>query len=297
MNKKYVLALGVFDGVHRGHQKLLQVLLRIAHRENLTPMVALFPYSPGLYLKQEKVVRLLTTIEERKRILEDELGLGCLKELPMERSFFSMSAWDFLEQVVVKKWRARSFVCGENFALGQNRACSVVSFQDFAKPLGIEFHVVKLLGNVQPVSSTLIRGLLADGDLNAVNRLLGRPYSVSGKVVRGKGIAQKLLGFPTTNLSVSSYKMLPRGVFYGWVQGLKRWAVINIGYRPTIDKVRSADKALVVEAHVLGYRGNLYGKNLSLELRKKLRGEVEFKTVEELRFQIARDIELAKRRL
>ena len=291
MNSKgTVLALGTFDGLHRGHSKLLQVLLRIARRDHLAPMVAFFPYSPRLYLRREKVVRLLTTPQERANILREEFGIERVQELPMTRPFFNMSAWDFLEKFAVKKWGARGFVCGENFTFGCNRACSVATFKDFEKPLGVTFHVVKLLGSVQPVSSTLIRGSLAEGDIASVNRLLGRFYGITGKVVRGRGIAQKLLGFPTANLEVSSYKMLPHGVFYGWVCELNRWAVINIGYRPTL----GSSKLPTVEAHILGHKGNLYGRNLTLRLHKKLRGEIEFKTVDQLRRQIARDISWAK---
>lgn len=294
MPRGKVLAIGTFDGVHLGHQKILRVLLRVARQKKLTPIVAVFPYSPRLYLKGKKnVVRLLTTIKEREAILAKEFGISDVWEFPLDRHFLKIPAEDFLRDLA-EKWRVKDLVCGENFSLGKGRSCTMANFKNFAQEMGIDFHIARLCQKGVPVSSTRIRGLLAEGDFRAANRLLGRPYFLSGKVIRGQRIASKLLGFPTANVKIDPRKMLPLGVFFGWVRELRRWALINIGYRPTLSKQQTEPRVLTTEAHILKFKGDLYGKELTIELRKKLREEKSFATLETLRQQIIEDIQSAR---
>ena len=270
--KNRALAIGTFDGVHCGHRRLLDALLNLAQDKGLDPMVALFSCSPRIALgRPGGVVRLLTTVQERRDILKEEFGIRKVEVLPQDQRFFSLTAGQFLRRYAVGRWGVRAMVFGGNFAFGVERACRADNFEEFARPLGLMWRRVPLLKNVVPISSSRIRGLLAEGDLAQANRFLGRRYRLIGRVVRGRRIAGKVLGYPTANLIMSSEKLLPLGVFRAWSRDLNRWAVVNIGYRPTFSPSPRGSRPLdiAVEAHILDYKGNLYGRSLMLELAQK----------------------------
>ncbi|MBI4369111.1 MAG: riboflavin biosynthesis protein RibF [Elusimicrobia bacterium] len=286
---KKIIAIGTFDGVHRGHQKLLARLRGIAARHRALAGIAVFPYAPRLFLNgQIESVRLLTTLQERLRILRDECGLDEIHVLPMNWKLFRLEASEFLDRIIRRRWKAQMVVFGENFALGAGRKCHSGNFGSFAEPLGLRWQCVSLKeSRLTPVSSTRIRALLAEGNLKEANKLLGRPYEVSGAVVRGNRLAGPALGFPTANLKVFSMKLLPLGVFEAYVPQFKRMAVVNIGFRPTVMKRQEHP---LVEAHILDFHGRLYGRELTLQLSRRLRPEERFFSLSELRARIAGDI-------
>ncbi|MBI4063525.1 MAG: hypothetical protein HY401_04400 [Elusimicrobia bacterium] len=313
--RKRALTIGTFDGLHLGHRKALEGLLRVARQKNLEPMVAIFPYSPRVFLYgNTRIVRLLTTVEERIRILREEFGIRKVAVLGIKRSLLNLSAGEFLKRYACGLWRADTLVFGENFALGKDRLCDSTSFQRFLRPLGLRWRMVRLkTGRGLAVSSTRIRGLLAEGDVSRANRLLGRPYRIGGRVVRGEGIGRRLLGIATANLSIDPAKILPLGVFRARAPELDRLAVVNIGFRPTVRGQGSGVRGQkenrfftspltphpspllpVVEAHVLDFKGNLYGRTLTLELLSRIRGEKKFGSLEDLRAQIMKDVKIAR---
>lgn len=293
MPARMILTVGTFDGVHKGHAYLLKTLLAYANRRSLTPAVALFEYSPRLFLRKEKTVRLLTTLAQRQEIIKKDFGINHFYELPMQGWFFTVTAEDFLAHAV-SAWGVKEFVCGDNFSFGRDRLCTSANFCHFGAPLNIRAHVVKLVCQQSPVSSTHIRGLLAEGDLEGARKLMGRNYVIGGPVVGGRRLAGRILGFPTANLAVDKRKILPLGVFKGWAPSLGRPAVINIGYRPTLTQ-KSPRKILpAVEVHILGFQGDLYGRFLEVELLEKLRAEKRFANMLQLQRQIVLDIEQAQ---
>ncbi|MBI2071015.1 MAG: riboflavin biosynthesis protein RibF [Elusimicrobia bacterium] len=297
-SRKRILALGTFDGVHLGHRRLIEIMLKAAERRHLEPIVVLFPYSPRIFLHSpQRVVRLLSTVQERIAILKNEFGVEQVKALTMRKALFNLPASRFLADYAGRRWGAKAMVFGENFALGNRRLCHAANFLRYAGPLGIEGIRVSLRhGHMAPISSSRIRGLLAEGHLPEANRLLGRPYQMSGPVVRGQGIGRRLLGYPTANLRIPAQKILPLGVYQAHIPELDRTAMVNIGHRPTV-RVFSSARVPWVEAHVLHFAGVLYGRRLTLQLVKKLRGERKFESLDDLRFQIARDIRAVLKRV
>lgn len=295
---KRAVTIGTFDGVHLGHQRLLETLVAVSKRRRLAPMVALFPYSPGLFFKgQEAIVKLITTVDERIAFIRARFNIRHFKVLPMTREFFSITADEFLARCVHGEWNAQMLLAGRNFGIGKDRALHAGNVRVMAKRWGIEAKVVPLVRRLTPVSSTRIRGALAEGDFSLAAKLLGRPFDLRGRVVRGSGIASTQLGYPTANLAVDSSKLLPLGVFRARIKELNRWAALNIGFRPTIEEasVKPEEKKPVVEAYVVGFHGNLYGRHLTLEIYEKLRGEKRFGSLEELKNQISKDIERISR--
>ena len=289
-SKGRIFALGTFDGVHIGHARLLDFLVRQARRKGLEPAVAMFEYSPRLFLQDAPQVRLLTTIQERQDIITARFGIRRFFVMPMQKWFFGIVAEDFLAHLVFA-WNAKQLVCGENFCLGADQACHGGNLDTFGAAIGLRGKSLKLVTRQTPVSSTRIRGLIAEGDLVNARRLLGRDYDVSGKVVKGRGVASRELGFPTANIDVDIRKILPLGVFKAAVEGFTQAAVVNIGVRPTFSGASTGPDAVKVEAHILDYSGNLYDKTLRLKLERKLRPERHFSSKEELRQQITPHIE------
>ncbi|MBI4668670.1 MAG: hypothetical protein HY747_05725 [Elusimicrobia bacterium] len=238
----------------------------------------------------------------------------------MRRSLLGLSCRQFLADWAIKRWGAKIMVLGANFTMGRGRAGNASNFQALAGPLGLEWKAVPLFDRV---SSSVVRDLLAAGRLSRANKLMGRRFCLSGKIVRGRAIAGRLLGFPTANLHVDEDKLLPLGVFSARVKDFNKKAVVNIGCRPTVkaaerQRGREAERqgegtgerccrhyhnlalsaapplrrsaAPCVEAHILDFHGDLYGKDISLELIREIRREKKFSSLNELRRQIARDI-------
>ncbi|HEY56386.1 MAG TPA: bifunctional riboflavin kinase/FAD synthetase [Dehalococcoidia bacterium] len=286
-DRDMVLAVGVFDGVHLGHKSLLSRLLERARERDLLSGVVTFDPHPLKVLSPKTRLPFLADLEQRKALLKDE-GVSVVIVLPFTRELARLSAAQFMG-LLRNYLRLRELVIGPDFTLGRDREGNASTLRTLGEDMGFAVTVVppvKVNGDV--VSSTAIREALAGGDLKRVRSLVGRPFSLHGRVVRGASRGAKL-DFPTANLEVDPGQALPaEGVYATWVYvaGRAYESMTNIGRRPTFGGRRSG-----VEVYILGYQGNLYGQELKIDIMERLRGERQFDTVEALKSQIVEDIE------
>jgi riboflavin kinase/FMN adenylyltransferase len=284
--KDMLLTVGVFDGVHLGHRHLISRLTELARKQGLTSGVVTFAQHPQEVLFPQTKLPFLTDLAQRKKLLKDE-GVKVIITLSFTPELASLSPRQFLG--MLKKYlRMRGLVVGPDFALGQNREGNVENLSQLGKEMGFSVTVVPpLMINGEVVSSTAIREALASGDMKRAQSLIGRPFSLQGRVtsgaMRGAG-----LGFPTANLEASPQQALPaEGVYASRVHINNQAypAMTNIGQRPTF-----GESQRVVEVYLLDYQGDLYGQELAVDIIERLRGEIKFDSPEELKQQIAEDI-------
>jgi riboflavin kinase / FMN adenylyltransferase len=289
------LSIGAFDGVHRGHQVLIQNLVSGSHAEDRPAILMTFFPHPASMLRNQHGPYYLTTLEEREN-LTNQFGVDEVITLSFSRELASISAFDFMS-LLKEKLNLQRLLVGYNFALGRGRQGDLVSLEEIGKQIGYQLQIIPPIevGKII-ISSSQIRTWLADGDVVKAVEGLGRPYSIKGKVIHGEGRGH-LLGFPTANLEIWPEKAVPRsGVYACWTWlGDQRWpAVVNIGVRPTFEAQPVIPR---LEAHLLGFEGDLYGKNLSLDFVAFIRGEQFFKSPELLQKQVELDKQLAQKLL
>ncbi|MDR9450720.1 MAG: bifunctional riboflavin kinase/FAD synthetase [Acidimicrobiia bacterium] len=288
------VTIGVYDGVHRGHQAVLTDLAARARAMGVEQRAVLtFDRHPLALVAPERIPPLLTTIEHRLELLES-LNVDLVGVLPFEQ-IREMHPAQFIHQVLLGSLGARLVVVGTNFRFGLNRAGDVAALQTEAARHGFEVDAVELLrGDGAAVSSSAIRALLDGGDVEGAAQKLGRPYELRGVVEAGDGRG-RTIGFPTANLSFSEELAVPaRGVYAVRVivGHLLIPGVVNIGVRPTF-----GGGGLVVEVHLLDFDGDLYGRQLSVQFHARLRDEQRFGGIDELVAQIDRDVETARESL
>ena len=276
-----VVAVGSFDGVHLGHQSLLAKARALAAQERLPLLVYTFDPPTKVFMRG---VGMLSTLSEKLDLLREQ-GVDLALAVPFDEDFAARDKAAFLDDLV--HLEARRLVVGEDFAFGRGRSGGPADLETVAPTLTVP--LLDLGG--APVKSTRIRELLEQGDVEAARHLLGRPYGARGIVRQGERLGRRL-GFPTANVETAPGKVLPRGVFAAraWVGERTHPAVVNVGTRPTL-----GGGALRLEAHLIGFSGELYGHELRLVFLKKLREERAFADLEALRTQIARDLEAARR--
>ena len=285
-SKDMLLTIGVFDGVHLGHQYLILKLVEQARQQGLLSGVVTFRQHPQEVLQPETKLPFLTDLDERINLLRDE---GVEVSIPISFTVESarLGARRFVE-LLRKYLRMRGLVIGTDFALGRNREGDASALRALGQEMGFSVTIVPaVILNGEVVSSTAIREALAKGDVEKVRRLTGRPFSLHGQVITGagRGVA---LGFPTANIDIAPEQALPQdGVYATWayIDGRVYQSMTNIGFNPTFD-----DSKRVVEIYIVDYRGDLYGHELKIEVMERLRAERKFRTVEELKQQIAEDI-------
>jgi riboflavin kinase/FMN adenylyltransferase len=291
MKRKNFITIGTFDGLHRGHQAVIRRLLALARRRGMDTRVVMFEVPPRLFFHPHVVPRLLTTAKERVELLRG-MGVGGVKALRFDRSIAVQTPRAFFENVLVKGMNAGGVLVGSDFCFGKDRAGTVQTLAELCREKGLAFEAEELVcRGPAKVSSTRVRVLLETGRVERARRLLGRPFVVGGRVVAGRGLGSKL-GFPTANLKVPPEKLLPPGVFAGrahW-DGKSRAAAVNIGTKPTVE----AAGRLSVEVHLPGFKGDLRGKVLRVELLRRLRSEKKFASVDALKAQVAKDVRRAE---
>ncbi len=284
------ISIGVFDGVHRGHRSVIERLLRRSRRDDLVPTVLTFDPHPLAVVAPERAPRLLTTVDQRIELLEG-LGVEVVGVLPFER-IRDMEPETFAQGVLAERLDARLVAVGTDFRFGHDRAGDLDTLRKVGERCGYEVVAVELLNeNDHPISSTRIRRLITDGKVGEAADILERPYEIRGRVVPGDGRGREI-GIATANLEPDPMVAIPRdGVYAAWaaVEGAVHPAVVNIGVRPTFDGGRR-----VVEAHLIGFDGDLYGKTVGLRFVSRLRGERRFASIDELVAQIRADTETAR---
>jgi riboflavin kinase / FMN adenylyltransferase len=285
-----VLTLGVFDGLHLGHQLIMRTVVERARAVGAVPTVITFDPHPRAVLHPESAPPLLQTFDQKLEGL-GVLGIEQTIVVRFTEEFASIRAADFLKDVVVDRLHAKEVYLGAGFAFGHNREGNIELLKRIGSQLGFvagEAPEVKLRG--ARVSSSRIRQLLAAGRVNLARRMLGRPYGVEGRVERGSERGHKL-GFPTANLHPHN-RVIPRNGVYvtgTLVDGQWRRSVTNIGLRPTFADATEPS----VETFVMNWDGDLYGDVVRVRFLYRLRDEMKFSSVEQLTKQIARDVERA----
>ncbi|MFM2249768.1 MAG: hypothetical protein RLZZ358_695 [Bacteroidota bacterium] len=287
-----VVTSGTFDGVHLGHQKILRRLQELAARkQGETVLLTYWPHPRLILQPEDKSLRLLTTLSEKVKLLE-EMGVDHLIILPFTKELSQMSSEEFIRDILVDKIQTKTLVIGYDHKFGKNREGSFEYLQSHSHLFGFAIEEISRqdvddLG----VSSTKIRTALAQGDISTANKYLGRPYDLSGQVVKGQQIGRSL-GFPTANIHIAEdYKLLPCDGAYAVnaeVNSIRYKAILNIGDRPTVDGQKKT-----IEAHLIDFEGDLYGQELRVYFQEFLREEKKFESLDALKNQLVVDRERA----
>jgi len=289
-----IISIGVFDGVHRGHQHLIQQLLGEARARGGLAGVVSFRIPPRAILRPDVAIPLLTTVEERVRLLKG-LGLDLVVPLTFEVALSRLRARQFCA-LLQQKLRMKGLVVGPTFAMGFQREGTPEVLQRLGQEMGFTVRVADpLLEQGEMVSSTAIRRALQDGNVVRATHYLSHPFAIVGQVVEGEKRG-RTLGFPTANLAVDSSLAVPAdGVYATWayVEGAGRWkSATNIGVRPTFGA-----GARTIEAFLIGFQGDLYQRQIRLEFTQRLRDETRFETPEALVRQMREDVRRAEEML
>lgn len=284
-------AIGVFDGVHRGHQAVIGHAVREAARLQGVSVVITFDRHPRRVVDPARAPALIQPLSRKLAALE-ALGAEAALVFHFDHTFSLQSAETFVQSLQQGFGSLASLSVGANFFFGHGRAGNVSVLQELGRRHGFGVHVAEpVLHGGEPISSTRVRAAIRAGRLAEVSAMLGRPYAVCGTVRRGQGLGRQL-GFPTANVGVDGLEMPPLGVYAAQVvlpDGLHP-AVVNWGRRPT---VAGGDPVPHFEVHVPGWQGDLYGQELEVQLGRYLRAEQRFPHLEALRAQIARDVAAA----
>lgn len=285
-SKPRVAAIGMFDGVHTGHRVIIDALLNVARDLNYKPAVFTFERHPLEVIDPEHAPQLLTPWAVKRHKLSG-LGVAEVMRIPFNQTIRQLTAREFMQRLH-DKYNVRALVIGYDHGFGSDRPASFEAYKAIGDEIGIDVRRASRLDvGGETVSSSAIRKLLSDGDIQRANAMLGTTYSLSGSVVEGRKLGRSL-GFPTANLAVDTRLMLPAdGVYAGrvLVDGEKWPAIINIGTNPTV----SDEGTRTIEAHLIGFDGDLYGKHPVISFMHRLRDEQRFDSREDLRLQLDKD--------
>jgi len=287
--QKPVVTVGVFDGVHKGH---IAILDRVKHSaqevQGDTVIVTFWPH-PRLVLNQDVSIKLINTIDEKLQLFE-KFGVQHIVIIPFTEEFSKISSQQFIEDILVNKLKVNHLIIGFNHHFGKAREGNFELMNEYSKQFG--FTLEKLDAQMvenEKVSSTLIRTSLNNGDIITANKYLGYDYMITGKVVEGKKIG-RTIGFPTANILVNQdYKLVPKTGVYAVeveVSGKRYPGMLNVGYNPTIDPARTK---LNIEAHLLNFSGDLYEMDITLLFKQRIRDEIKFEGLDQLKKQLNSD--------
>jgi len=277
-----VVTIGNFDGVHLGHQALLTEVKKRAHDLKLESAVITFEPNPKDYFSQNKPQTRISSLREKIELF-NEIKIDRVHIIKFNQEFSKVTANEFIS-VLIKQLKVKEIVVGEDFCFGRGREGGIKQLSASSMKLNIKN---KILMDGKRISSTLIRNLLANDKLEQANKYIGRPYSISGKVVHGEKRGRKI-GFPTANIHMRHNRPPLKGVFA--VKFQNHFGVANLGIRPSI----KGEKKLQLEVHLLNFSSDLYGQHVSVIFLKKLRDEKKFKSLDELKEQIKLDVIKAK---
>ncbi|MFO8058194.1 MAG: bifunctional riboflavin kinase/FAD synthetase [bacterium] len=283
------VTIGNFDGVHIGHRAIIKQVLEFSSEHRVSSVVITFDPHPREVIYKGQEVPAILTFSERARLIR-ELGVDYLVKVDFTPEFASREADWFVEEVVAML-SPRLVVVGHDFRFGKGRKGDAELLGRAGRRFGfsvVSVPAVEVLG--KPVSSTRIRGLVQAGEMGRAHLLLGEPFNIHGKVIHGHGRG-KDVGFATANLSWKNRLIPPEGVYAAvacW-DGQRCPAVVNIGANPTFN-----DRAISIEAHIMGFSGDLYDRNIRLALYQRLRGEIKFESAEALAEQIKKDVQKAR---
>lgn len=287
---KNFITIGTFDGVHAGHRALFGKLEMLAARHQLKPLALYFPLPPKTLLSDHPEMTVLTLPDEKSFLLKKQdvparaLDFKTCRNLSPKRFF----------EILCTQHNMGGLLVGPDFAFGKDRQGSIDFLRTQCEKYGIPFDVAEFcVTDGEKISSSLIRKILAQGDIGLANALLGRPYELTGRVVKGHQLGRKL-GFPTANLDTGLHKILPLGVFAVKVRvGRKIYdGFCNIGFRPTVNPIH--DKLPLVEVNIFDFKQSIYGRKITIWFVQKLRNEMKFNGLDNLVKQLTSDREAAR---
>jgi len=290
--KSCAAALGTFDGVHLGHKKVISEAVLFARKNRVPCVVATFDPHPSSITDPRRTVKLLSNVNERASLVS-ALGADVLAVLKFDKKLRSMSPEVFVKKIIVEGLQAACVFVGEDYTFGRDKKGHIAVLKKLGKKYGFGVRAVRdKLENKRIVKSTLIRHLLTSGEFSHAVKLMGHPYPVFGKVIKGEGRG-RTLGFPTANIKVSDDKLLPMDGVYSCTAvygGRSYKGALNIGRRPTF---KGRDRS--VEAYLIGFSGRLTGKEVQIYIKKRLRKEKRFRDGNELASAIRHDVKVAMR--
>jgi riboflavin kinase/FMN adenylyltransferase len=280
-----IVAIGVFDGVHKGHQRLINELIDHCSGK-IKPVAVTFSEHPSKTLKPENPTKLITTTSEKVSLIK-QYGVQDVYLIDFTKEFSELSAEEFCD-TIIKSFRPLGFVVGKDFSVGKNRKGDVAFLSNLGKKLGFWVHTIEdyLIDN-QPVRSNRIRECLLNGNISTANILLGRMFNITGIVVHGNKRGREL-GYPTANMNIDNNVITPEDGIYATVTEIQSTlykSVTSIGVRPTFGL-----KQRLIETYIIDYTGDLYGKPLNIQFVEQIRKQIQFKSIELLVKQIEQDV-------
>jgi riboflavin kinase / FMN adenylyltransferase len=293
LNNKHcggVIAIGNFDGIHLGHQKVINEAKQKAKKNKLPFGLITFEPVPVMFFNSKIKNHRINSLEQKKSQLK-KLRLDFLIIIRFNKNFSLLSAEQFIKKIIYNKTKCKFLYVSKNFKFGYKRQGTVQTLKKFEKLYGFEILITSPYNeNKKITSSTLIRKKIVTGKIQEANKLLNREWAVKGKVIKGEKRGRKI-GFPTCNVRLNNYIVPRLGVYAVRVKGLKFYkkGIANIGFRPTFN-----GKNLLLETNIFGINKNLYNKEISISFRKFIRPEKKFKDLEHLKKQIKIDIKKAK---
>lgn len=288
-----VLTIGTFDGVHLGHQKIIERVVATAHQEGLLATIFTFFPHPRMVVQHDKGLKLIHTLEEKKQLLQ-RLGVDLLVVQPFNEAFAQLTAEEFVSTILVQHLNVKKVIIGYDHRFGRNRTANINDMRLFGEKYGfaVEEISVQEVDEVS-VSSTKIREALNKGDVTTAEHYLGTPYSLTGTVVHGLKLG-RTLGYPTANIQVTEdYKLIPKdGVYavYSYIGARKVYGMMSIGKNPTIE-----GKGASIEVYFFDFNGDLYDRELTIYFLKYLREERKFSSVALLKKQLQDDETTARK--
>ena len=282
-----ILTIGTFDGVHLGHQKVLERLTNSAKENKLESTVLTFFPHPRTILNPNKPLKLINSVKERTELL-NRSKVDNLIIHPFDKNFSELDPEKYVFEILVKKLKAKIILIGYDHKFGKNRTADITDLKIYGKKYGFKVIEIKAeeISNIA-ISSTKIRKAISEGNISTVKKYLGYDFSLSGKIVHGKSIG-RTLGFPTANIEVKEeYKLLPKNGVYliqSVINHNKYFGMMNIGMKPTIK-----ESSKTIEVNFFDFEGDLYHKNIEVNIKKFIRDEIKFDSLELLKSQILKD--------
>ena len=286
--KKTIITIGTFDGVHIGHQKIIEQLIDNARKEYCESLILTFFPHPRMVLQEKSEIQLLNTIDERAELLE-KYGLDNLIIHPFDKAFSRLSPEEFVKDILVDKLNIKKIVIGHDHRFGRNRTADINDLIFFGEKYDFDVQQISAQ-EIQEVSvsSTKIRKALEDGNIVLANQYLGYDYFITGIVQKGKQLG-RTIGFPTANIKIpENYKLIPKNGVYivkSNFQNETTFGVMNIGTNPTVD-----GKSLSIEVYYLNHNSNLYGQKIKVSILAYVRDEKKFESVGLLKQQLEKDV-------
>tara|TARA_R110002012_G_scaffold306167_1_gene510688 strand:- start:484 stop:1341 length:858 start_codon:yes stop_codon:yes gene_type:complete len=273
--------------VHVGHQKIVNSLVEVGKQRGLESVVLTFFPHPRMVLQKDANIKLINTIEEKESILKS-LGLSRLVVNEFTKAFSRMTAEDFVEQILVNQLKAKHIIIGYDHHFGRNRNANIDDLKAFGKIYNFTVEEIPAQDvDDVAVSSTKIRTALQEGDVETANTFLNYNFMLTGKVVKGKGLG-KTINYPTANIKINEdYKLIPKNGVYivkSTINGKDVYGMMNIGFNPTVNGQHKT-----IEVHFLNFKNDLYESTLKVELLKRIRNEIKFNTLSDLKAQIQLD--------